>query len=150
MKYTLFCVRGRSLRPDRHFLQLGRWLPFSTDYVILQHGELSDQAAGQIVDQIVDQIQLRLLVPALLRVVNLFIVSHIACVVSCVPQPFVHYSQHIVRVDDRIMKYCVIDYYDGKLWYTGSCARCKTWVLNHIDGYVDNNGKMVYMGRWER
>lgn len=58
--------------------------------------------------------------------------------------------QHIVRVDDRIMKYCVIDYYDGKLWYTGSCAKCKTWVLNHVDGYVDNNGKMVYMGRWEK
>lgn len=57
---------------------------------------------------------------------------------------------HIVRVDDRIMKYSVIDYYDGKLWFTGSCAKCKMWVLNHIDVYVDNNGKMVYMGRWER
>lgn len=49
MRYTLFCVRGRSLRPDRHFLQLGRWLPYSTDYVILQHGELTGQAAGQII-----------------------------------------------------------------------------------------------------
>lgn len=55
--------------------------------------------------------------------------------------------KHIVRVDDRIMKYCVIDYYDGKLWFTGSCAKCKTWVLNHIDGYIDNNGKM---GRREK
>ena len=58
--------------------------------------------------------------------------------------------KHIVRVDDRIMKYCVIDYYDGKLWYTGSCVKCKTWVLNHIYGHIDNNGRMVYMGRWER
>lgn len=35
---------------------------------------------------------------------------------------------HIVRVDDRIMKYCVIDYYDGRLWTTGSAAKCKKWV----------------------
>lgn len=41
--------------------------------------------------------------------------------------------EHIVRVDDRIMKYCVIDYYDGKLWFTGSCASCKRFVLEHID-----------------
>ena len=35
---------------------------------------------------------------------------------------------HIVRVDDRIMKYCVIDYYDDRLWFTGSLAKCKKWV----------------------
>ena len=45
--------------------------------------------------------------------------------------------QHIVRVDDRIMKYCVIAYYDGKLWFTGSCASCKRFVLEHIDsGFI--------------
>ena len=43
---------------------------------------------------------------------------------------------HIVRVDDCIMKYCVIDYYDGKLWFTGSCAKCKLWVKNHLDDSV--------------
>ena len=50
MKYTLFCVRGALLHPDRHFLILGRWLPFSHDYVILQHGELADQLARQIMN----------------------------------------------------------------------------------------------------
>lgn len=45
--------------------------------------------------------------------------------------------QHIVRVDDRIMKYCVIDFYDGKLWFTGSCASCKRFVIEHIDsGFI--------------
>ena len=48
MKYTLFCVRGAFLLPVRHFLILGRWLPFSQDYVILQHGELTEQMAQQI------------------------------------------------------------------------------------------------------
>lgn len=43
---------------------------------------------------------------------------------------------HIVRVDGRIMKYCVIDYFDGKLWFTGSCAKCKLWVKNHLDNSV--------------
>ena len=41
-------------------------------------------------------------------------------------------AEHIVRVDDRIMKYCVVDYYDGRLWFTGSCAKCKTWVENRL------------------
>ena len=36
--------------------------------------------------------------------------------------------EHIVKVDDRIMKYCVIDYYDGRLWFTGSAAKCKKWI----------------------
>ena len=33
--------------------------------------------------------------------------------------------ERIVRVDDRIMKYAVIDYYDGRIWTTGSWAQCK-------------------------
>ena len=44
--------------------------------------------------------------------------------------------QHIVRVDDRIMKYCVIDYYDGRLWFTGSCAKCKAWIFVRLDSSV--------------
>lgn len=36
--------------------------------------------------------------------------------------------EHIVRIDDSIMKYCVVDYYDGRLWFTGSIARCKKWI----------------------
>ena len=39
---------------------------------------------------------------------------------------------HIVRVDDCIMKYCVVDYYDGRLWFTGSCAACKKWVSDRL------------------
>lgn len=41
-------------------------------------------------------------------------------------------TEHIVRVDDRIMKYCVVDYYDGRLWFTGSCAKCKSWVESRL------------------
>ena len=37
-------------------------------------------------------------------------------------------QEHIVRVDDSIMKYCVVDYYDGRLWFTGSISKCKKWV----------------------
>ena len=40
--------------------------------------------------------------------------------------------EHIVRVDDSIMKYCVVEYYDGRLWFTGSCAGCKKCVENHL------------------
>lgn len=58
--------------------------------------------------------------------------------------------EHIVRVDDRIMKYCVIDYYDGRLWTTGSAAKCKKWVDNHLLKRIDNNGKTIYMGAWQR
>lgn len=40
MKYTLFCVRGKFLIPDRHFVILGSWLPYDRRYIILQHGIL--------------------------------------------------------------------------------------------------------------
>lgn len=36
--------------------------------------------------------------------------------------------EHIVRIDDRVMKYCIIEYYDGRLWFTGSISKCKTWI----------------------
>ena len=36
--------------------------------------------------------------------------------------------EHIVRIDDNIMKYCVVDYYDARLWFTGSIASCKRWI----------------------
>lgn len=36
--------------------------------------------------------------------------------------------EHIVRIDDSIMKYCVVDYYDARLWFTGSIAKCKKWI----------------------
>ena len=58
--------------------------------------------------------------------------------------------EHIVRVDDRIMKYCVIDYYDGRLWTTGSVTKCKKWVDDHLLKRIDNNGKTIYMGAWQR
>ena len=35
---------------------------------------------------------------------------------------------HIVRIDDSIMKYCVVDYYDSRLWFTGSIGACKKWI----------------------
>ncbi|MBO7257958.1 MAG: hypothetical protein J6V11_03355 [Alphaproteobacteria bacterium] len=37
-------------------------------------------------------------------------------------------QEYVVRVDDNIMKYCVIDYYDARLWFTGSITACKKWV----------------------
>ena len=58
--------------------------------------------------------------------------------------------EHIVRVDDSIMKYCVVDYYDGRLWFTGSCSGCKKFIAENLASYRDNNGKEVYMGRWVR
>lgn len=35
---------------------------------------------------------------------------------------------HIVRIDDAVMKYCVIDYYDARLWFTGTVSACKRWI----------------------
>ena len=40
--------------------------------------------------------------------------------------------ERIVRVDDRIMKYAVIDYYDGRIWTTGSCLKCKKWIQDNL------------------
>ena len=37
-------------------------------------------------------------------------------------------QEHIVRVDDQIMKYCVIEYYDGRVWTTGTIKKCKAWI----------------------
>ena len=56
-------------------------------------------------------------------------------------------KKHIVRVNDRIMKYCVIDYYDGKLWFTGSCARCKKWVEHHLDSTLYHYEMEMKIGR---
>ena len=56
--------------------------------------------------------------------------------------------ERIVRVDDRIMKYCVIDYYDSRLWFTGSIKACKKWVDDRLMKRIDNNGKTIYMGSW--
>ena len=36
--------------------------------------------------------------------------------------------EYIVRIDDNIMKYCIVDYYDARLWFTGSIAACKKWI----------------------
>lgn len=44
MKYTLFCVRGKLLIPDRHFVIIGAWLPYDKRYIILQHGTLDESA----------------------------------------------------------------------------------------------------------
>lgn len=52
-------------------------------------------------------------------------------------------AEHIVRVDDRIMKYCVIDYYDGRLWFTGSCAKCKDWVSKRITNTYNVQGRLI-------
>lgn len=37
-------------------------------------------------------------------------------------------QEYIVRIDDNIMKYCIVDYYDARLWFTGSIAACKKWI----------------------
>lgn len=36
--------------------------------------------------------------------------------------------EHVVRIDDNIMKYCIVDYYDARLWFTGSINACKKWI----------------------
>lgn len=48
--------------------------------------------------------------------------------------------ERIVRVDDQVMKYCVVDYYDSRLWFTGSCAGCKKFIENHLYSGYDKNG----------
>ena len=48
---------------------------------------------------------------------------------------------HVVRVDGRIMKWCVVDYYDSRLWCAGSLAQCKKFIVNHIpEGIYDKEG----------
>ena len=46
----------------------------------------------------------------------------------------------IVRIDDRIMKYCIVDYYDGRLWFTGSCQGCKKFIMTNLVPRYDKNG----------
>ena len=41
--------------------------------------------------------------------------------------------EHVVRVDGRIMKWCVVDYYDARLWFTGSLGKCKKFIEQHIE-----------------
>lgn len=59
-------------------------------------------------------------------------------------------QSYIVRIDDRIFRYCVLDYYDGRMWTFGTLKKCRDWVNNHLDARKDNNGKTVYMGAWQR
>lgn len=50
-------------------------------------------------------------------------------------------QEHIVRIDGRIMKYCVVDYYDARLWCAGSLGQCKKFITQHIpDGIYDKEG----------
>jgi len=41
LKYTLFCRKGNSFIPDKHYLFIGRWLGFNPNIVLLQHGVFS-------------------------------------------------------------------------------------------------------------
>ena len=59
-------------------------------------------------------------------------------------------ESHIVRIDDTVMKYAVVDYYDGRLWFVGSLPKCKAWINGVLDARKDNNGKTIYMGAWQR
>ena len=48
---------------------------------------------------------------------------------------------HVVRVDGRIMKWCVLDYYDGRLWCAGSLGQCKKFITQHLpEGIYDKEG----------
>ena len=48
---------------------------------------------------------------------------------------------HVVRMDGRIMKWCVVDYYDGRLWCAGSLGQCKKFITQHIpEGIYDKEG----------
>ena len=47
----------------------------------------------------------------------------------------------VVRVDGRIMKWCVVDYYDARLWCAGSLGQCKKFITEHIpEGIYDKEG----------
>lgn len=48
IKFTLMCKEGYMLRSSEHYLILGEWVGYTPGYVILQHGNLSDQEAHQI------------------------------------------------------------------------------------------------------
>ena len=48
MKYTLICKPGVFFRAGIHALILGKWLPFSADYVVLQHGMVSNDKLKEI------------------------------------------------------------------------------------------------------
>lgn len=37
-------------------------------------------------------------------------------------------QEHIVWITDRILKYCITDYYDDRVWTHGSLAKCKNWI----------------------
>lgn len=49
MKYTLICKPGEYFRAGIHALILGSWLPYSRDYVVLQHGVISTEKLNEIV-----------------------------------------------------------------------------------------------------
>ena len=50
-KYTLYCLKGRMLHSDMHFLYISEWLPHDDDCVILHHGVLSDLEYQQLTGQ---------------------------------------------------------------------------------------------------
>lgn len=55
-------------------------------------------------------------------------------------------QEHVVRIDVRMMKLCVIDYYDARLWFTGSLGQCKKFISEHIqEGIYDKEG--AYHGK---
>lgn len=48
MKYTLFCKPGANFRAGIHALFIGAWLPHSTEYIILAHGNISEEKLREI------------------------------------------------------------------------------------------------------
>ena len=40
-------------------------------------------------------------------------------------------QEHIVRIDSYTIKYAIVDYYDGRVWYISpNLKRCKKWVID--------------------
>lgn len=50
-KYTLFALNGRLFHSNVHYLQIGTWLEYRPDRVILQHGTLTDAELHQLRSQ---------------------------------------------------------------------------------------------------
>lgn len=41
-------------------------------------------------------------------------------------------TEYIVRIQDIPVRYCVIDYYDGRLMTVGSLVKCKKWIAERV------------------
>lgn len=90
--YTLYCRHGYLFRSGMHFLQVGVWMHWLPDMVILQHGLLTETEYRQIQTK---------------RYVNVYQDSRYSCVSITVP----YVNKYVSRVEDQTK----LTQYIGKL-----------------------------------